>query len=157
MKAIILTLQAQQPILATSFEGDPNSDVSYSYIPGSMIRGAVIRRYMQQKKLCSLKLADEKVRRLFFDANSTRYLNAYLQSQEKKRTLPLPLSWFKDKNAELDKDSPVTVYRDARCGHGRSGVVLGREDVAGRPANLGAQVHQGFDEDCCLDGHVDAA
>jgi CRISPR-associated protein Csx10 len=110
MKAIILTLEAQQPILATSFQGDPNSDVSYSYIPGSMIRGAVIRRYMQQKKLSSLRLSDEEVKRLFFDANRTRYLNAYLQSQEKKRTLPLPLSWFKDKDAELKEDSPITVY-----------------------------------------------
>jgi CRISPR-associated protein Csx10 len=34
MKAITLTLHTQQPILATSFQGDPNSDVSYSYIPG---------------------------------------------------------------------------------------------------------------------------
>ena len=28
MKAITLTLQTEQPILATSFQGDPNSDVS---------------------------------------------------------------------------------------------------------------------------------
>jgi CRISPR-associated protein Csx10 len=110
MKAIILTLETQQPILATSFQGDPNSDVSYSYIPGSMIRGAVIRRYMQQKKLSSLKLSNGEVQRLFFDANRTRYLNAYLLSQEKKRTLPLPLSWFKDKGAELKEDSDITVY-----------------------------------------------
>jgi CRISPR-associated protein Csx10 len=110
MKAIILTLETQQPILATSFQGDPNSDVSYSYIPGSMIRGAIIRRYMQQKELSSLRLSDEEARRLFFDANRTRYLNAYLQSQEKKRTLPLPLSWFKDKDTELKEDSDITVY-----------------------------------------------
>lgn len=111
MKAITFTLETQQPILATSFQGDPNSDVSYSYIPGSMIRGAVIRRYMQQKELSKLSLADDEVKRLFFDANSTRYLNAYLLSQEKKRTLPLPLSWFKDKDAEFNDDSPqITIY-----------------------------------------------
>ena len=46
MKAITFSLTTQQPLLATSFQGDPNSDVSYSYIPGSMIRGAVIGRYM---------------------------------------------------------------------------------------------------------------
>lgn len=110
MKAITLTLQTQQPILATSFQGDPNSDVSYSYIPGSMIRGAIIGRYMKQHHLSEFDLSNDEVKRLFFDANSTRYLNAYLLSQEKKRTLPLPLSWFKDKDAELTEDSPITVY-----------------------------------------------
>ena len=110
MKAITLTLHTQQPILATSFQGDPNSDVSYSYIPGSMIRGAIIGRYMKQHHFSELDLTNDEVKRLFFDANSTRYLNAYLLSQEKKRTLPLPLSWFKDKDAEVNEDSSITVY-----------------------------------------------
>jgi CRISPR-associated protein Csx10 len=110
MKYIILTLETQQPVLATSFQGDPNSDVSYSYITGSMIRGAIIGRYMRQHQLSELDLNNEKVKRLFFDANSTRYLNAYLLSQEKKRTLPLPLSWFKDKDDELKEDSSIPVY-----------------------------------------------
>ncbi|MCC3471926.1 MAG: CRISPR-associated protein Csx10 [Microcoleus sp. PH2017_15_JOR_U_A] len=110
MKAITLTLHTQQPILATSFQGDPNSDVSYSYIPGSMIRGAIIGRYMRQNHLSELDLTNEEVKRLFFDANSTRYLNAYLLSQEKKRTLPLPLCWFKDKDDELKDNSSITVY-----------------------------------------------
>ncbi len=127
MKYLLLTLETQQPILATSFQGDPNSDVSYSYIPGSMIRGAMIRRYMQQKELGSLKLADEEVRRLFFDANSTRYLNAYLQSQEKKRTLPLSLSWFKDKDAELKEGSTITAYDFS----------VEREDELKKPKSLG--------------------
>ncbi|MEG3980486.1 CRISPR-associated protein Csx10 [Microcoleus sp. T3B2] len=110
MKAITLTLHTQQPILATSFQGDPNSDVSYSYIPGSMIRGAIIGRYMKQHHLSELDLTNDEVKRLFFDANSTRYLNAYLLSEEKKRTLPLPLSWFKDKDDELNDNSSITVY-----------------------------------------------
>jgi len=112
MKAITLTLETQQPILATSFQGDPNSDVSYSYIPGSMIRGAIIGRYMRQHQLSELDLTNDEVKRLFFNANSTRYLNAYLSSYEKQpqRTLPLPLSWFKDKDAELNDNSPITVY-----------------------------------------------
>jgi CRISPR-associated protein Csx10 len=75
-----------------------------------MIRGAIIGRYMKQHHFSELDLTNDEVKRLFFDANSTRYLNAYLLSQEKKRTLPLPLSWFKDKDAELNEDSPITVY-----------------------------------------------
>jgi len=110
MKAITLTLETLQPILATSFQGDPNSDVSYSYIPGSMIRGAMIGRYMKQHGLSELDLTNNEVKRLFFNANSTRYLNAYLLSQEKKRTLPLPLSWFKHKDEELTEDSSITAY-----------------------------------------------
>lgn len=94
-----MSLQTQQPLLATSFAGDPNSDVSYPYIPGSMIRGAVIWRYMKQHGLSELDLTNDEVRRLFFDGNSTCYLNAYLQSNQGKRTLPIPRSWFKEKNA----------------------------------------------------------
>ena len=79
---------------------------------GSMIRGAIIGRYMRQNHLAELDLTNKEVKRLFFDANSTRYLNAYLLSYEKQpqRTLPLPLSWFKDKDEELKEDSPITVY-----------------------------------------------
>lgn len=110
MKVITFSLHTQQPLLATSFQGDPNSDVSYSYIPGSMMRGAIIGRYMKQNDLFELDLASAEVKRLFFDANSTCYLNAYLQSHEGKRTLPVPRSWFKEKDVELIDESPVDVY-----------------------------------------------
>jgi CRISPR-associated protein Csx10 len=112
MKIITFSLHTQQPLLATSFQGDPNSDVSYSFIPGSMIRGAIIGRYMKQHQLSELDLSNDAVKHLFFDANSTCYLNGYLRgSQEGKRTLPIPRSWFKDKDAELRDESPeITVY-----------------------------------------------
>ncbi len=113
MKAIALSLHTQQPILATSFQGDPNSDVSYPYIPGSMIRGGLIGRYMKQRHLRELDLNSSEVRRLFFEASSIRYLNAYLLSREGKRTLPVPLSWFKDKDAQLPEPgalNPMPIY-----------------------------------------------
>lgn len=111
MKAIKITLKTQQPVLVTSFQGDPNSDVSYPYIPGSAIRGALIGRYMRQNHLSDLDLSNSEVKRLFFDAASTRYLNAYLLSQEGQRTLPVPHSWFKEKDDELnDETSQITVY-----------------------------------------------
>ncbi|WP_414575006.1 RAMP superfamily CRISPR-associated protein [Anabaena sp. CCY 9402-a] len=110
MKTITFSLHTQQPLLATSFQGDPNSDVSYNYIPGSMIRGAIIGRYMKEHNLSELDLNNNVVKRLFFD-KKTYYLNAYLLSQKQKRTLPVPLSWFKDKDAELSDDSShITVY-----------------------------------------------
>ena len=49
------------------------------------------------------------------------------------------------------------IDRHTGGGHGRGGVILGGEDVAGRPAHLGAEGHQGFDEHRRLHRHVDAA
>lgn len=97
MKAVVFSLHAQQPLLATSFQGDPNSDVSFSYIPGSMIRGALIGRYMRQEGLNDLDLDDAKVQQLFFDSDQTRYLNAYLEDSAGQRTLLTPKSWFREK------------------------------------------------------------
>ena len=51
----------------------------------------------------------------------------------------------------------VSEYRCAGRGYGRGGVILGREDVARRPAHLRAQGLQGFDQHGGLDGHVQRA
>ncbi|MFH7244118.1 MAG: RAMP superfamily CRISPR-associated protein [Spirulina sp.] len=111
MPAILVTIKTLQPILATSFQGDPNSDVSYDYIPGSMIRGALIGRYLKQKGLNELNLDDLETQRLFFASHSTRYLNAYLVSkQEQHRTLPIPRSWYKRKDTEISKDTATNIY-----------------------------------------------
>lgn len=114
MKAITFLLHTQQPLLATSFQGDPNSDVSYSYIPGSMIRGVMIGRYMKHHKLSELDLENEQVQHLFFDCNKIKYLNAYLLSRKNKRTLPILRCWFKEKNDELSNESlntrQITAY-----------------------------------------------
>jgi CRISPR-associated protein Csx10 len=110
MKAIIFSLTTQQPLLATSFQGDPNSDVSYAYITGSMIRGAMIGRYMRQYQISDLDIANPQIRNLFFDDDKIHYLNAYIESKDKKvRTLPVPRSWTKDKSADL----PMSIYDKA--------------------------------------------
>ncbi|KAJ8615026.1 hypothetical protein MRB53_034398 [Persea americana] len=44
---------------------------------------------------------------------------------------------------------------DRVAGDGKGGVVLGGEDVAGAPADLGPKGGEGFDEDDGLDGHVE--
>ncbi len=116
MKGITFSFHTIEPILATSFQGDPNSDLSYSYIPGSMIRGAIISRYLRHHKLSELDINNITVRKLFFDETKTLYLNAYLMSQEDKRTLPVPLSWFKDKDAKLpepDERGSMRIYDHA--------------------------------------------
>lgn len=146
MKAITFLLHTQQPILATSFQGDPNSDVSYSYIPGSMIRGALISRYLKRhpelpEDILSDEKVNETVKRLFFDG-STRYLNAYLFSG-KERTLPVPLSWYKQKGDELPKpdERDMPIYD------------LSQIDPNRLPENLSSPklVNEKF---CTVDGHA---
>lgn len=119
MKAITFLLHTQQPILATSLQGDPNSDVSYPYIPGSMIRGVLIGRYLNHlKKHHGLQEADDildsqrfpDVIRLFFDDEKTRYLNAYPADTNRKRTLPVPRSWYKDKGVEFSDTTDEYMY-----------------------------------------------
>ena len=47
--------------------------------------------------------------------------------------------------------------KDGRAGlcDGCGGVVLSGENVAARPAHIGAEVNQRLDENCCLDRHVE--
>ncbi|MEA5519002.1 RAMP superfamily CRISPR-associated protein [Limnoraphis robusta] len=119
MKALTFLLHTQQPILATSLQGDPNSDVSYPYIPGSMIRGVLIGRYLNHlTKHHGLQETDDildsqrfpDVTRLFFDEEKTRYLNAYPVDIKQNRTLPVPRSWYKDKNVEFSETKDEIVY-----------------------------------------------
>ncbi|MGL5065422.1 MAG: RAMP superfamily CRISPR-associated protein [Microcoleus sp.] len=123
MKVITFLMHTKQPILATSLQGDPNSDVSFSYIPGSMIRGVLISRYLNDPKRHGLRETDDildsknfpDVKRLFFDG-SIRYLNAYLYSNDTsnnhkgKRTLPVPRSWLKKKGDEAIDSKDLTIY-----------------------------------------------
>lgn len=97
MRTITFTIEARQPLLLTSLQGDPNSSVSFDYIPGSVIRGAMIAAY-QRSQLggAILDATVEEVQRLFFDGN-TRYLNGYILSVDGRRSLPLPRSLVRDK------------------------------------------------------------
>ncbi|MFB6274141.1 MAG: RAMP superfamily CRISPR-associated protein [Salinibacter sp.] len=76
---VVLTYQIrlQQPTLVTSVEGDSNSAVSYNYLPGSSLRGALIGKFRRQKRASNEDFAtDAAARRLFFDGD-VRFLNGY--------------------------------------------------------------------------------
>jgi len=92
MIAITYTIALRGPVLATMLAGDPNSSVSYSFIPGSMIRGMLIGRYGTTDEL------PISARDLFFNSK-VRYLNAYPRHPEAEppRGLPVPASWRKEK------------------------------------------------------------
>jgi CRISPR-associated protein Csx10 len=97
MPTLTFLIKNYQPILATALQGDPNTDVSYGYLPGSTIRGALISRYMQQNG--DFDPENPNVKRLFFDG-STCYLNAYLCDSENQRTLPVPRCFFRRKSGD---------------------------------------------------------
>jgi len=97
MRAIPYRITLLEPLLATRIAGDPNSAVSYPYVPGSMVRGAAVAAYLRDQGLSSLDAGAEDVRRLFFDGR-TRFLNAYPVDDKGDRTLPTPRSLFDVKN-----------------------------------------------------------
>jgi len=99
MKALTFKIHLLEPVLITSLSGDPNSSVGLDFIPGSTIRGLVIRRYLQGSKVDA---GNDEFRRLFL-SGPTHFLNAYPKSKNGIRTLPTPLSW----NLEKGEEEPV--------------------------------------------------
>ncbi len=89
-----------EPVLVTALEGDPNSSVSYKYIPGSVIRGALIGRFQRQNGISneSVRTEGTTVRDLFFNG-VTRFLNAYIVKDE-MRALPTPQSWRRTRDLD---------------------------------------------------------
>jgi len=133
MHGFTYTLYTLEPILANTLGGDANSAQSLPFIPGALVRGALIRLYQQDKKLKKIEAGEKgsEVRRLFFDTE-TRYLHAYpVAYSDQQRALPAPLAWHRHKkpqrgettksrllidliHAERDNDIQLTGLGDAR-------------------------------------------
>lgn len=90
-KIISYRIHLDEPTLVTSLDGDPNSAVAFPYIPGSVLRGFFITRYLQHYQVSELAAADDAIRNLFFNGQ-TRFLNGY-PFINGIRSLPTPLSW----------------------------------------------------------------
>jgi CRISPR-associated protein Csx10 len=100
VKVITYRITLLEPTLVTALDGDPNSAVTFNYLPGSVLRGAVIGKYLRTKNLTTdqFDAADPEAQRLFFDG-TTCYLNGY-PIENDKRTLPTPQSWQHEKGEE---------------------------------------------------------
>ena len=104
MKAIIFNLVLQEPLLATQANSaEPNSSISHSYIPGSMIRGALVGRFVKKYKVSDL--ANDETGYDMFLSGKVRFLNAYLFQGE--RLLPKPMSWLVEKGQESDLETMI--------------------------------------------------
>ncbi|MCB9139703.1 MAG: hypothetical protein H6642_15280 [Caldilineaceae bacterium] len=109
----LLDFHLVTPVMVTGpTGGDPNSEITLPYLPGSAIRGAFVARYLgthageDSDDLAS----DPDFSRLFLNGG-VRYLNAYLL-QDGVRTLPAPASWLKIKDSDVNSNS-VRVYDQA--------------------------------------------
>lgn len=124
MKILTYQIRLLEPLLATQLGGDPNSSVSYPFIPGSTVRGALITAYGHTKGAKELDAASAQDRAFFF-SGQTRYLNAYPLSGG-QRSLPTPLSWRREKTASL---APGTAVHD--WSHGRT--EMAQPKLIGKP------------------------
>lgn len=91
MKGLLYTITLNEPVLANSLGGEPNSADSLFYLPGGLLRGALINAYGGTKDA-----ADDEFSRLFLNGK-TRYLNAY-PVYDGKRALPIPVRYKAPKN-----------------------------------------------------------
>jgi len=98
MIALTFPIHLQEPLLATVLEGDPNSSVSLPFIPGSLLRGALVAQYLRDHPDADIA-ADPKLRALFLNGK-TRYLNAYPLDARGRATLPTPAAWHHNKGEE---------------------------------------------------------
>lgn len=112
MKTIYYRITLHEPTILTQIDGDPNSAVSYDFIPGSVLRGMMIGMVMRQYGLKELDLTNDLTRRLFF-SDKTRFLNAYPIIGE-QRALPVPNTW---KQLKYPTDAEKYEIRDEAFDH----------------------------------------
>ncbi|OAT86754.1 type III-B CRISPR module-associated Cmr3 family protein [Desulfotomaculum copahuensis] len=101
MLAYTFTITLLEPLLVTRMgAGDPNSAVSFNFIPGSVLRGALINRYIRREKRGGkVDAAESQFRRMFFN-ETVCILNAYPVTGRGGRSLPTPFSWHAEKDTE---------------------------------------------------------
>lgn len=98
MNVITYRILLEQPLLATQLPGDPNSSLTFPYLPGSLVRGMLIHRYRQGRPTLTEDAValDADCRRLFF-SGETRFLHAYPLMEGEQRCLPTPLMLLRRK------------------------------------------------------------
>lgn len=112
MNAITFQIELHEPLLATQIQnGEANSSISYPFIPGSMIRGAIIGRYLASHPSDDVD-KDEQFCRLFLNGQVC-YLNAYPYANQ-LRALPKPLSWFCRKDEAGDPAAEIYDFAHQR-------------------------------------------
>lgn len=106
MKALTFDIYLLQPVLISKIgSGEENSSSSSDFISGSVIRGAIIQKYLQHHPDEDISTSAQG-RELFFN-NTTFYINGYLRDNDGCRMLPTPLSWRKEKDTSLNSGTKI--------------------------------------------------
>jgi len=134
---LVIHLILEQPTLCTSLAGDANSMEGYAYVPGAVLRGALIGAYLRGSgaagSATTVAATDPTFRRFFLDG-TVRYLNAYptLERQgHRERTLPTPRSYVKPKH----NNAPIVDLALPSPPGGEEG---GRGTIIDEPKRVGA-------------------
>jgi CRISPR-associated protein Csx10 len=152
MNVLTYRIELLEPALITAVEGDPNSAISLDYVTGSVLRGALIQKYMQHHpgvKAADL-LQDTGAQTLFF-SGAARFLNGYLL-KDNVRTLPTPLAWLQPKD-ELHTvyDFAVKAVTDKSGrkwgGFGQPFVVMQSDQIKGCQPDRQIAIHTQRDRD----------
>lgn len=101
MNGLKYTLVLEEPVLANSLAGDTNSARSLPYIPGGLVRGAIINAYANGTEIDAGIHPDFE--RLFL-TGKTRFLPAYPELNG-RRSHPAPLAWKVKKHAGGKNDT----------------------------------------------------
>ncbi|MCL5999070.1 MAG: hypothetical protein M1546_23865, partial [Chloroflexi bacterium] len=111
MKTQVITYQITllEPALVTALDGDSNSAVAYPYLPGSVLRGALIASYLADKGTLADQLLDDGDATRMFFGGSVCYLNGY-PWDGRFRSLPTPRSWQQDKREASAEDMSVSDF-----------------------------------------------
>ncbi|MCA9940673.1 MAG: hypothetical protein KC418_18680 [Anaerolineales bacterium] len=106
MTILPFKLTLGEGVLAAAPGGDPNAENSLPYIPGSVLRGALIARYLQNGGQAD----DTDFRRLFL-RDQVRFLNAYpLGNEGQVRMLPMPKCWVREKDPDQQAGETDETY-----------------------------------------------
>ncbi|MCL6448964.1 MAG: hypothetical protein K6U04_12580 [Armatimonadetes bacterium] len=117
MHALTYQIRLLEPLLLRSpGSGEENSGFGLSFIPGSVVRGFLIGRYLKANRVVD-PAADPSFRRLFL-AGAVRYLHAYPVNRHGRRALPCPLSW---RVAKDEAENPAAEIYDLAAGFDQNG------------------------------------
>jgi len=106
MKALYFEIDLLSPVLLAQLNrNDPNSRISFNYLPGSALRGLLVEQYRRNHPTVA---TDGAFRRLFLDG-TVRFLHAYPQAPKGigSRMLPTPLSWKQEKDLAESHKKPL--------------------------------------------------
>lgn len=124
MRALVYTLELQEPLLVTALAGDPGASESYDYIPGSTLRGLLATRFADGQQGAGQSAA---FRRLFL-SGAVRFLHAY-PVLDGLRAIPTPLPLRgKDNEDDRFRASGSLAGRPSRT----SSVHVQRDPLLGR-------------------------